>query len=102
MVDWSLIVAVLVVALLGGAITGAVALAIGGMGVTRVLSQRIAEVEASTERTDERITREVKSRAGKMAVERRSEADATKEAEAHLAARASVPSTRRPSVARVG
>ena len=71
MLDWSLIVAVLVVSLIGGALTGAVALAIGGLGATSVLRQRLAEAEAAQERTDERITREVKKRAADLGVEKR-------------------------------
>lgn len=102
MVDWSLIVAVLVVALLGGAIIGAVSLAIGGMGVTRMLGQRLSEMEATVERTDERITREVKTRAGLTAASKRTDADVRKEAEAHLGEASASSAQRRPSVLRIG
>lgn len=97
MIDWSLIVAVLVVSLLGGAVTGAVSLAIGGMGVLRGLGQRIADIESTTERTNERITREVKTRAGDTATQKRTDATVKAEAEALLA---STPTTgsKRPSV----
>jgi len=98
MVDWSLILAVLVVAFLGGALTGAVSLAIGGLGVTRNLSQRLGEVEDATERTGERITREVKTRAGLAATAKRTDADVKREAEATLAGNSRPPATRRPTV----
>ncbi len=98
MVDWSLILAVLVVSLLGGAITGAVSLAIGGLGVTRRISRRIAKVEDETERTDERITREVKTRAGLTAVTKRTDADVKREAEAQLGSEPQPPASRRPLV----
>lgn len=85
MIDWSLIIAVLVVALIGGAITGAVSLAIGGMGVTRGLRTRVDELTARTERTNERITREVKTRAGDASTAKRSDAQLREEALKHLA-----------------
>ncbi len=99
MVDWSLILAVLVVSLLGGAITGAVSLAIGGLGVTRRISRRIGKIEDQTERTDDRITREVKTRVGLAAVSKRTEADVKREAEARLASEPQSPASRRPVVA---
>lgn len=97
MVDWSLIVAVLLVSLIGGAITGAVSLAIGGMGVLRGLGQRIADVESTTERTNERITKEVRVRASTDTISKRTDADVKSEAERLLA---STPSgaSKRPSV----
>jgi len=98
MVDWSLILAVLVVSLFGGAITGAVCLAIGGLGVTRNLSQRLGEVEDATERTGERITREVKTRAGLTAVAKRTDADVKREAAEVLAGNQQPHASRRPSV----
>lgn len=99
MVDWSLIVAVLVVALIGGAVTGAVALAIGGLGVTRRMSRRIGKIEDATERIGERITREVKTRAGLAAVSKRTDADVKREAEERMAGNPQSPALRqRPSV----
>lgn len=80
MIDWSLIVAVLVVALIGGAITGAVSLAIGGMGVTRGLRTRVDQLQERTERTNERITREVKTRAGDAATTKRTDAQLREQA----------------------
>jgi len=97
MVDWMLILAVLVVSLLGGAITGAVSLAIGGVGVSRMLSQRMGDVEATTERTNERITREVKVRAGDASATKRTDATVKAEAQALLAA-TPVAGSKRPSV----
>jgi len=101
MLDWSLIVAVLVVSLIGGAITGAVALAIGGVGVNRVLRQRISETEAAVERTDERITREVKKRAADIGVETREKKSAEAQAAEFMAQNPAAPSDKpRPSVVR--
>ena len=104
MLDWSLIVAVLVVSLIGGAITGAVALAIGGLGATSVLRQRLAETSAAVERTDERITREVKKRAAESGVEAREVKSAEAQAEAYLAQHGADPAAKaagtRPSVVR--
>lgn len=104
MLDWSLIVAVLVVSLVGGAITGAVALAIGGLGATSVLRQRLAETQATVERTDERITREVKKRAAEVGVEARerksAEAQAAEYMAQHGAQAPSVDASQRPSVVR--
>jgi len=102
MIDWSLILAVLVVALLGGALTGAVSLAIGGLGVTRHLNQRMGELESATERTDERITREVKTRAGHAAATKRSDADVKREATERLAQNQAPAGTGRPSVVNMG
>lgn len=96
MVDWSLIVAVLVVALLGGAITGAVSLAIGGMGVTRGLRTRVDQLQERTERTNERITREVKTRAGDAATAKRTDAQVREEA-IKLQAERGAAGARRPT-----
>jgi len=99
MVDWSLILAVLVVSLLGGAITGAVSLVIGGLGVTRRISRRIGKVEDAGELTNERLTREVKTRAGLAAVAKRTDADVKREAQAVLSSDPQPPASRqRPSV----
>ena len=104
MLDWSLIVAVLVVSLVGGAITGAVALAIGGLGATSVLRQRLAETSAAVERTDERITREVKKRAAEVGVEAREAKSAEAKAAEYLAEHGAQPGPQgvaaRPSVLR--
>jgi len=105
MLDWSLIVAVLVVSLIGGAITGAVALAIGGLGATSVLRQRLAETEAAVERTDERITREVKKRSAEVGVEARKAKSAETQAADYLAENPAQPpptGATRPSVVRRG
>ncbi len=100
MVDWSLITAVLVVALLGGAITGAASLLIGGLGGARLLDQRMGDLEALGERTNERITREVKQRAGDASVAKRTDADVRGEALA-LQAKVTPQKTGRPSIARL-
>lgn len=102
MVDWSLILAVLMVSLLGGALTGAVALVIGGLGVTRGMARRLGKLEDQTERTDDRITREVKTRAGLAAVAKRSDADVKREAEALLSGNTQPSAERRPSVINLG
>jgi len=99
MVDWSLIAAVLLVALVGGAITGAVSLAIGGMGVLRGLGQRISDVESDTERTNERITKEVRVRASTDVVAKRTDATVKAEAERLLATNPATGS-KRPSALR--
>jgi len=96
--DWSLIVAVLVVSLVGGAITGAVALALGGMGGIRVLSMRIDEIGAGLERTDERITREVKTRAAEAGVKVREVKSASAQAQEFLADSEPAKPAGRPSV----
>lgn len=97
MVDWSLIAAVLLVSLIGGAITGAVSLAIGGMGVLRGLGRRVADIESTTERTNERITKEVRVRSAAETNTKRTDATVKAEAEQMLA---STPATgsKRPSV----
>ncbi len=102
MVDWSLIVAVLVVALFGGAITGAVSLALGGLGVTRQLNKRMGDLEVANERTDDRVTREVKTRAGQAAVAKRTDADVKQEAALLLATKSPARTTARPSVINMG
>lgn len=83
---WS-ILAIQLIALVGGAITGAVALALGGAGSLRVISSRLNLLEEAVEHTDDRVTKEVKTRAGLAAAEkRRSAASVAEEAEAVLLA----------------
>lgn len=80
---WSL-VAVFVLSLLSGALTGGVALLIGGYGGILALARRLTIAEQRVEDTDQRITREVKRRAADAGVAARV-TDPKKIAEAHLA-----------------
>ena len=67
---WS-ILAIQAVALLGGAITGALALFLGGAGSVRVITTRLNLLEEAVDHTDSRLTKEVKSRAGQVAADKR-------------------------------
>ncbi len=81
---WSLL-ALQLVAFVGGMVSGAIALALGGLGGQRILRNAVADIKAAVERTDERITREVKTRAGSAGVQKRTEQDTRAEAERLLA-----------------
>lgn len=76
-------------ALVGGALSGVVSLLLGGAGAIRQLNSRVRELEDFAEATDQRITREVKARAGRRSAEKRAEApgqgDLLSEAESLLA-----------------
>lgn len=87
MPDLSNIVAILVVALVGGMVTGAASLALGGLGAINSLKNRMKSLENSVETVDTRITREVKTRAGQEGVRARqmSEKQMTEEAYERLA-----------------
>lgn len=77
------VLAIQVVALVGGMLAGAIALAIGGAGGIRALSKRLESVENHTDDLGTRITKEVKSRAGAAGARARHGSDAELLAEAH-------------------
>lgn len=97
------IVALLVVALVGGMVTGGVSLALGGLGAINSLKNRMKSLEDSLETVDTRITKEVKTRAGQEGVRARqmSEKQMTEEAMERLAKhnREASQDLQRPSVA---
>jgi len=95
---WSLL-ALQAITLLGGFLAGALALALGGAGGIKVLRTRQASLKDAVERIDERITHEVKSRAGRAAVAARSDKELTAEAHQRLGAPDPSPNGKRPSVA---
>jgi len=80
-------VLVLCSAVAGGFLAGVVCFLVGGMGGIWSLNRRLASVEDAAEKIDDRITREVKSRAAVTSVSRRSERENLAEAAALLAAR---------------
>jgi len=82
--DVWLFLAFQVVAVLSGAVTAGVCLAIGGLGGLRALQRRVVLSEHRVEDVDERISREVKTRAGQAGVEAR-KGTAKQIAEAHQA-----------------
>ncbi len=94
---WSLL-ALQAITLLGGIIAGAIALSIGGAGGLKVLRTRQASLKDAVERIDERITHEVKTRAGRAAATARSDKDLTQEAHERLGAPNPSPTSQRPSV----
>jgi len=102
---WSLL-ALQAITLLGGLIAGAIALAIGGAGGLKVLRTSQSRLKDAVERIDERITHEVKTRAGRAAATARGDARGDKEltAEAHERLGGATPpnTSKRPSVARLG
>lgn len=95
MPDLWLLLALQAITLVGGALAGALALAIGGAGGLSVLKKRLDVQDAKVERIDERITHEVKSRAGLKAVQKRTDADVAAEALQRLAG--DTPDVPRPS-----
>jgi len=97
---WS-ILALQVVALLGGALTGGAALVLGGAGSMRVLTRRMELLEELADHTAERITSEVKKRASQAAVEKREKAASVEQQAAEILDAAKKPLSspaKRPSV----
>ncbi len=87
-VDFWLFLALQVVALVGGSLTAAVSLAIGGLGGIKMLRTDLQAVIGALEQVDKRITREVKTRAGEKgaaAARDRTEAEIRAEAAERLA-----------------
>lgn len=87
------------VALLGGALTGAVALLIGGAGAHRAIVRRLDEAENAIDDQSVRITKEVKQRAGLAGAAKRAQTDAEVrvEAEQRLATERAPQTQGRPS-----
>ena len=98
MPDTWLFFAFLLVAVLSGAATGVLSLLIGGVGGQWALTRRVKLTEERLEDVNDRITKEVKRRAGEAGVEARAKSP-KKLAEEHLAAAAiQRPAATRPSV----
>jgi len=95
---WSLL-ALQAITLIGGLLAGAVALAVGGAGGLKVLRTRQASLKDAVERIDERITHEVKTRAGRASASARGDKELTQEAQERLGGAAPQQSSKRPSVA---
>jgi len=97
--DMWYLLAIQVIALVGGMIAGAIALAIGGAGGIRALSKRLEIVENHADDLGTRITKEVKSRAGTLGAATRARSNAELLADVHEAkAASSVPAEgKRPS-----
>jgi len=95
---WSLL-ALQAITLLGGLLAGAIALAVGGAGGLKVLRTSQTRLKDAVERIDERITHEVKSRAGRAAAAARGDKELTQEAHDRLGAPNPAPTSKRPSVA---
>ena len=86
MVDLWPLIGFFVISLIGGMITGAVALMLGGMGSVRVLRNRLEALESRQDDQADVLTREVKKRASRKGVEaRQTIAEAEEEAQAVLA-----------------
>ncbi len=84
--DWTL-AAILVAAGLSQAIAAAAWIVIGGLGGQWRINKILVRLQDDMQRTDERITREVKTRAGREGQEARQEGKSVVEqAKAHLAA----------------
>ena len=85
MVDLWPLIGFFVISLMGGMITGAVALMLGGMGSVRVLRNRLEALESRQDDQADILTREVKKRASRKGVEaRRSVQEAEEEAQGVL------------------
>lgn len=96
------VIALQVVVLCGGMLAGAVALAIGGAGGIRALSRRLDIQENASGDLNDRITREVKARAGRASAEKRTDADLAAEARNVLASAGPTTGPRaRPSALRL-
>ncbi len=95
---WSLL-ALQAITLIGGFLAGAIALALGGAGGIKVLRTRQASLKDAVERIDERITHEVKTRAGRAAASARTDKDLTQEAHERMGAATPSQTGKRPSVA---
>ena len=86
MVDLWPLIGFFVISLMGGMITGAVALMLGGMGSVRVLRNRLEALESRQDDQADILTREVKKRASQKGVEARmSVKEAEEAAQATLA-----------------
>ena len=84
--DWNL-VAILVIAGGSQAFAAAAWIVIGGLGGQWRINRILVRLQDDMQRTDERITREVKTRAGREGQEARQEAKSvTEQAKDHLAA----------------
>jgi len=96
---WSLL-AIPLVALVGGFLAGATALALGGGGAIRNLAKRLDHAEDGIERIDSKLTSEIKRRVGAKGVEaRRSAADIQDEAAQRIIDGNQGPAApRRPSI----
>lgn len=99
MMDIWLLIAMQAIALVGGAITGALALALGGMGGLRSLRTRQDALTNKLELIDGRITHEVKARASKAGVKARTDTELVQEAMTRIGDTPAVGNTNRPSVA---
>ena len=87
MVDPWLVIGYLLISFIGGAVTGAIALIIGGAGSLRVLAKRLNVLEERQDDLEDNLGREVKKRASAKGVEaRRTTKEAEAEAQAVLAA----------------
>ncbi len=95
---WSLL-ALQAITLIGGLLAGAIALAVGGAGGLKVLRSSQARLKDAVERIDERISHEVKQRAGRAAASARSDKELTQEAHERLAVPNPSSTSKRPSVA---
>lgn len=102
MVDIWLLIAMQAIALVGGAITGALALALGGMGGLRALRTRQDSLTNKLELIDGRITHEVKARASRAGVKARTDTELVAEAMEHVGRAQPAANSNRPSVVRVG
>ncbi len=80
MPDYWSIAALVLVAWTGGFVAGGVALVVGGVGGMFSIQKRVDHLEDGVDRIDAKITREVKTRAGLAASEKRSAASVQKEA----------------------
>jgi len=71
MVDPWLVIGYLLIAFIGGAVTGAIALILGGAGSLRVLAKRLNILEERQDDLEDNLGREVKKRASRKGVEAR-------------------------------
>jgi len=98
---WSLL-ALQLLALAGGVLTGVGALLLGGAGSLRVLANRLELLEERQDHTDDRVTSEVKKRAAQVSVDKREAAKSVEDQATELLAAAAKPparqSAKRPSV----
>ncbi len=95
---WSLL-ALQAITLIGGLLAGAIALAIGGAGGIKVLRTSQTRLKDAVERIDERITHEVKTRAGRASAAARTDKELTQEAQERLGGPTPPQTGKRPSVA---
>ncbi len=94
---WWYPLAIFATAALGGVVAGAAIHLIGGVGVVRQLRNRMQGLESDIDLLEQRLTREIKRRAGLQAAETRSEEKGLKalqhEAAVRLAQPANKPAT---------